>query len=878
MGRWQQWVDPRVATGDRWHSHRVGFVRTSVILGDHLVSALRELARTSSDDIAVARTGQFLNKMLRGFERERRLLLRFADSARVILLLQRTIESVLGMQDILESEIREIWDRNLESERKEWIQEIENVLGDNEKMKVEMGDDDQQVQMLNMLKHQLDQFSHVLTSRELDVVSEVFDTIARRGNVMVGNLPHWFATSELEWFRAKTTVVAEGEEACERQAAIWAKLHHPNIRKFFGACHVGSPFVIHEACTRALGKATQTWGYILGCVLGLQYVHDCGLVHERLTVGHLLFSQATQKGILSGMGLVRRCEISSQDSCELNQGPSVSSDILAMGLAIFEILVKDRSPDTISSRGIGFDHLPVIRPNFIKRIEWKLLEGMCAPDPVERTGMAEAVHQINVLARRIAPPVSKSSVNASVAIENVSEYEIQTLGMTLEATLEEIELLCDERDSDSIGNVNRSVYDRLMDIYLQFVVSPNPISMALVESFSLVVLRFFDMLDQSTLGGVSAVPGICVSGTVAGKNYSFHHDIDALLRAFDLDNTAPIHSWQTAWRESRQREGDTLKSYLENPKSLLSQISNDVDRAEVVTLMQFAATTQVGTFSDHLASVGDGNEELPLWFIPPYQVQLGTHIADGSFGAVYEGEWLDTDVVVKQVLLDPTDKENWEQFRREAELWFTLNHPNIIELYGACHQGRPFFVCEPASHGTLASYLKGKDRRTIWFAIGDAALGLQYLHDHNIIHGDIKGNNILVCDSLDGLPTAKLADFGLSIVTTHTTTSASNDNGVLGAFRWKAPECLLGARATFASDIYSLGMCIIEAITNQYPWGNTLPDSVVIRNVTEMRSLPPRPECMSDDEWQLVSWMCRFEPHRRVPIGAVINWAFNLAA
>ncbi|KAK1935738.1 Mitogen-activated protein kinase kinase kinase 10 [Phytophthora citrophthora] len=103
--------------------------------------------------------------------------------------------------------------------------------------------------------------------------------------------------------------------------------------------------------------------------------------------------------------------------------------------------------------------------------------------------------------------------------------------------------------------------------------------------------------------------------------------------------------------------------------------------------MQFAAKNQ---FGDSLLDGTDDYRDMSLWFIPPYQVQLGKHIADGSFGAVYEGEWLDTDVVVKQVLLDPSDKENWEQFRREADLWFSLNHPNLIKLYGACHQGIPF--------------------------------------------------------------------------------------------------------------------------------------------------------------------------------------------
>ncbi|ETO70384.1 TKL protein kinase, partial [Phytophthora nicotianae P1976] len=900
MGRWQLWVNPRVAESDRWHSSRVGLVRSSAILGDHLVSELRELARASDDDMALARAGQFLNKKLRRFEDESRLLLRLADSARVIVLLQRAIESVL---DQLESELRDNWDRNLESERAEFIQKIDEILRDEEKLTNELGNNNRQLQIMTLLKYQLDQYSHVLTPRELDVVCEVFDTIGRRGNVMVGALPHWFAASELEWFRAKTTVMEEGEEACERQAAVWAKLHHPNVRKFFGACHVGTPFMIHEACSalpllnqtikrtrgrrktrreRAIDKKlskseelahrkeTQTWRHVLGCALGLQYVHERGLVHERLTVDNLLYSQASQKGVLSGMGLVRRRNFGSLDFHDAD--PLESSDIFAFGLAIFEILVKDRSPDKIATRNSNFDNLPDVRPDFIKRTEWDLLLRMCTPDLVDSISMPDVVHQLSVLARRDAPMTTRLPHDTPATVEDVSGYEIQTLGMTLEATLHEIEQICDETDCGSFNNVNRPVCDRIMDVYQHLKASPDPVAMDLVENFSLIVLRFYDMLDQRVLGGTSVVASICASGTVAGKNYSFHHDIDMLLRTSSLHNTAPVHNWQTQWKEARRRQSKTLKSCLEEPEPFFRQMSNDIERSEAVALIQFAASTQLGP------STVNKSEDPPLWFIPPYQVQLGRHIADGSFGAVHEGEWLDTDVVVKQVLLDPSDKENWEQFRHEADLWFSLNHPNLIKLYGACHQGRPFFVCEPASRGTLASYLKGKNRRLIWFAISDVALGLQHLHDRGIIHGDLKGNNILVCDNTEGLSTAKLADFGLSIVVNHIEAPANDENGALGAFRWKAPECLLGARPTFASDIYSLGMCIIEAITGQYPWGNTMPDSVVVRNVAEMQSLPPRPECMNDDEWHLVTRMCRYEPHRRIPIGAIINCAFNFTS
>lgn len=96
-------------------SSSMGLVRSRTILGDHLIAELRARVQASGDDMAVARTGQFLNKKLGAFQHEDRLLLRLADSARVILLLQRTIDSVLGMADQLETETHATWFLNLES-------------------------------------------------------------------------------------------------------------------------------------------------------------------------------------------------------------------------------------------------------------------------------------------------------------------------------------------------------------------------------------------------------------------------------------------------------------------------------------------------------------------------------------------------------------------------------------------------------------------------------------------------------------------------------------------------------------------------------------------------------------------------------------------
>ncbi|RLN13845.1 hypothetical protein BBJ28_00025726 [Nothophytophthora sp. Chile5] len=655
-----------------------------------------------------------------------------------------------------------------------------------------------------------------------------------------------------------------------------------------------------------------TWGYLLGCAHGLAYAHEQGLVHRGLSVSHLLRSYTSKKGILSGMGLVRRQDAGhglteadaererksrSPEMSNHANDPSVSSDILAFGLAIFDLLAINHEISVATSPDESYkekwervdiarkrvrqqptEQLPATQPDYVKEAEWNLLLGMCAADPAARTCMEDVVYQVGVLAQQENignSSTTKASDTSSAIVEDVSLYEIQTLGKTLRETLDEADELCSELEA--FCDVNRAIYARLVDVYKQLESTRTPLSASLVESFSLILLRFYVMLEKSTFGGYSIVASACAAQTVSGKNYSMHHDIDRLIyNSPVLERTSEVHRWRPTWEQTRQRQQKAMQTILENPSSALRQLKSDTKRSEAVALLQFSARESGGISSlgstTPLAQLGGTSAgTLPQWFVPAHQVELRGHIADGSFGAVYRGEWLGTDVVVKQVLTDQENKENRAQFRQEIDLWFSLNHEHLIKLYGACHEGRSFFVCERASQGTILSYVKRFDRRTAWRYLRDAAEGLQHLHDHGIVHGDLKGNNILVSDDI-----AKLADFGLSIIASREEVPASGDEGALGAFRWKAPECLMGARPTFASDIYSFGMCIIEVLTRKFPWGNSIPDEAVRRNVTN-KLIPARPEDFSDAEWDLVTRMCSFDPKLRMNASAVVNWAAYFA-
>lgn len=177
-------------------------------------------------------------------------------------------------------------------------------------------------------------------------------------------------------------------------------------------------------------------------------------------------------------------------------------------------------------------------------------------------------------------------------------------------------------------------------------------------------------------------------------------------------------------------------------------------------------------------------------------------------------------------------------------------------------------MCEFSGRWTLKEYLSQEKvvGFELYFSLHAAASGLRSLHEHGIVHGDLKGNNILV----EGDGWTRLAGFGLSrFVRDADAEEGSEGDGAFGAYRWKAPECLNGARPTFASDLYSFAMCIIEAKTGESPWG-TMDDAVVKFHV-KRGQLPDRPSCFKDNEWDLVTHMCCFDPSERVDMAVVVE-------
>mmetsp|Transcript_2752 Transcript_2752/g.8109 ORF Transcript_2752/g.8109 Transcript_2752/m.8109 type:complete len:738 (-) Transcript_2752:958-3171(-) len=190
-------------------------------------------------------------------------------------------------------------------------------------------------------------------------------------------------------------------------------------------------------------------------------------------------------------------------------------------------------------------------------------------------------------------------------------------------------------------------------------------------------------------------------------------------------------------------------------------------------------------------------------------------LGEGGYGRVFRGiRGGVQDIAIKQLMHAETEKgQQREHFMSEVALLKGLNYDrNIVQFYGVClEEGeQPMLVCELMEGGDVAHAITSGDRRMGWYRKGhaialDVARALCFLHSHNVVHGDIKSQNILLTKELS----AKVGDVGLSRLT------EDNSRANLCTLPYAAPEVLLGKTDALGtpSDVYSFGVLLHELAT-----------------------------------------------------------------
>jgi DNA-binding NarL/FixJ family response regulator/tRNA A-37 threonylcarbamoyl transferase component Bud32 len=262
-------------------------------------------------------------------------------------------------------------------------------------------------------------------------------------------------------------------------------------------------------------------------------------------------------------------------------------------------------------------------------------------------------------------------------------------------------------------------------------------------------------------------------------------------------------------------------------------------------------------------------------------------IGQGAGGFVVRAEhiYMKREVAIKVLhhsLLD--DKKAMRDFRREAMSIACLNHDGIISVYdfGLSANRQPYLVMEYYQGITLKDLLEKEQRLTLprFCAIfSEICSAMQFAHDHNIIHCDIKPANILIKEA-DGEIHIKLADFGLAKAITsdaRVNLESSASIFVTGTPAFMSPEQCRGQEVTPLSDIYSLGCVMAEALTGEKLFlGNT-----AMEIMSQHINAPPptlaqlNPSVVLPSELELMIFtMLQKEPENRIKtvteVGALI--------
>ncbi|KAJ7659229.1 kinase-like domain-containing protein [Mycena polygramma] len=219
-----------------------------------------------------------------------------------------------------------------------------------------------------------------------------------------------------------------------------------------------------------------------------------------------------------------------------------------------------------------------------------------------------------------------------------------------------------------------------------------------------------------------------------------------------------------------------------------------------------------------------------------------------------------------------------QRFERESAILHSLDHPNIVGFFGILDDPNRMCIVMPWMHnGELNGFLQRNPNAQRRPLAQQIAAGLEYLQDRHIVHGDLKGANILI----DGQGNARIADFGSANILPHASNSSSTvewpDELSGGTCRWMAPELLAPNRfgrnesqTTFESDVFAFGMVLYETLS-----GGNIPFHEMLSMAANLSILagerPARPPDTADCLWTLANECWRHDPGLRPGIGSIVN-------
>lgn len=192
---------------------------------------------------------------------------------------------------------------------------------------------------------------------------------------------------------------------------------------------------------------------------------------------------------------------------------------------------------------------------------------------------------------------------------------------------------------------------------------------------------------------------------------------------------------------------------------------------------------------------------------------LNLFLGVGVFGEVWVAydNILDMDVAIK--LYTSSDAASISKLQEEYKNAFNISHTHVLSpKHFDVTDGCPFMIYNLCRAGSVRKLIGYVNENTIWKIISDVSLGLQHLHEHSIVHNNLKPENILIT----GENSFVVTDIALSKSTRATMSKESMDR-YTSSIAYKAPESRKGVAASGKSDVWSLGAIVFELIMGRLP-------------------------------------------------------------
>ncbi|XP_045465300.1 raf homolog serine/threonine-protein kinase Raf [Harmonia axyridis] len=342
----------------------------------------------------------------------------------------------------------------------------------------------------------------------------------------------------------------------------------------------------------------------------------------------------------------------------------------------------------------------------------------------------------------------------------------------------------------------------------------------------------------------AGVPSLCHQVRVADDYYrallaySTHTDTSAgILNPGQaaLGLTEPRHSPRQGTLGHQDRSNSAPNVCLNNVKIPGDDCSrnlqlNQLGNGDSMLHCRSTQASPTGSLQPRRPRAKSADESKPLlapresiedWEIPADEILVGARVGSGSFGTVYKAHWHGP-VAVKTLNVKIPTLAQLQAFKNEVAVLRKTRHVNILLFMGCVSKPQLAIVTQWCESSSLYKHLHVLETKFPLFTLIEigrqTAQGMDYLHAKNIIHRDLKSNNIFLHEDL----TVKIGDFGLATAKTRWAGSQQFHQPT-GSILWMAPEVIRMQEDnpySFQSDVYAFGIVMFEMLALQLPYSH----------------------------------------------------------